>query len=61
MENNNLGLHNIQTERLILREFVKEDFTLIHIYASDPEVVRFQPWGPNSEGDTHLCKSIWSE
>jgi len=50
----NINHHNIETERLVLREFNKEDFALIHIYASDPEVVRYQPWGPNSEVDTQL-------
>lgn len=34
---------NIETERLILREFVKGDFLSIHNYASDPEVVKCQP------------------
>ena len=25
----------------------------MHRYASDPEVVKYMPWGPNSEEDTH--------
>lgn len=45
---------NIETERLILREFVKDDFLSIHNYASDPEVVKYEVWGPNSEKDTQL-------
>lgn len=45
---------NIETERLTLREFVKDDFLSIHNYASDPGVVKYQPWGPNSEKDTQL-------
>ncbi|MBV8682949.1 MAG: GNAT family N-acetyltransferase [Caulobacteraceae bacterium] len=42
----------IRTERLILRDFRAEDFEAVHAYASDPEVVRFMPWGPNTEDDT---------
>lgn len=38
----------IETDRLILREFRKDDWKEIHLYASDPEVVRFMPWGPNT-------------
>ncbi len=42
----------VETERLILRELNKEDFASIHSYVSDPEVCRYQTWGPNSEADT---------
>ncbi len=40
------------TERLILREFVAEDWEQVHAYGSDPEVVRFMSWGPNTEEET---------
>ena len=40
------------SERLLLREFVEEDFNSVHLYAVDPEVVRFMSWGPNTESDT---------
>ncbi|MBS4218094.1 GNAT family N-acetyltransferase [Bacillus sp. FJAT-49711] len=38
--------------RIILREIVEMDWLDIHTYASQPEVSRFQPWGPNTEEDT---------
>jgi [ribosomal protein S5]-alanine N-acetyltransferase len=40
---------NLQTERLILREFREEDWEAMHEYGSDPETVRYMPWGPNKE------------
>ncbi|HSZ52307.1 MAG TPA: GNAT family protein [Caulobacteraceae bacterium] len=43
----------IRTERLLLRDFRFDDFEAVHAYASDPEVVKFMPWGPNTEDDTH--------
>jgi [ribosomal protein S5]-alanine N-acetyltransferase len=43
---------DLVTERLLLREFKEEDFPEVQEYASDPEVVRYMPWGPNSEQDT---------
>jgi RimJ/RimL family protein N-acetyltransferase len=48
----NMTFHNIETKRLVLREFDKGDFLSVHSYASDPEVSKYQPWGPNSEADT---------
>ncbi|MBD3348097.1 MAG: GNAT family N-acetyltransferase [Candidatus Eisenbacteria bacterium] len=42
----------ITTPRLVLRDFVEEDWRSVHEYGSDPEVVRFMPWGPNTEEDT---------
>jgi ribosomal-protein-alanine N-acetyltransferase len=43
----------LETERLVLREITEGDFERIHGYATDPEVVRYVPWGPNTEQDTH--------
>jgi RimJ/RimL family protein N-acetyltransferase len=43
----------LETNRLLLRDFVMEDATRVHLYASDPEVTRYMIWGPNSEQDTH--------
>ena len=37
----------LNTERLLLREFVLEDHEAVHRYAADPEVTRFMDWGPN--------------
>ena len=42
----------IETERLILREFRRDDRESVHEYAVDPEVYHFMPWGPNSEDET---------
>jgi len=42
----------LQTERLILRDFVADDLPAVHEYGSDPEVVRFMPWGPSTEQDS---------
>ena len=41
-----------RSERLLLREFSDEDFQAVHAYASDPDVVRYMTWGPNSEDET---------
>lgn len=42
----------LETERLILRDFVESDWPAVHCYASDVEVVRFMQWGPNDEAET---------
>jgi ribosomal-protein-alanine N-acetyltransferase len=42
----------INTERLQLREITKEDFQAVHEYASDPEAVKYMPFGPNTEEET---------
>jgi RimJ/RimL family protein N-acetyltransferase/GNAT superfamily N-acetyltransferase len=42
----------LQTERLILRDFQKEDWQVVHEYGSDPEVVKYMPFGPNTEEET---------
>jgi len=53
----------LNTQRLILRPFVKEDFDAVHAYASDINNVRYMIWGPNGEKDTRafiedcLCKA----
>lgn len=39
----------LETERLVLREIGPDDFAAIHAYGSDPEVVQYVPWGPNTE------------
>lgn len=46
--------NTLETERLIIREFNEGDFKSIHIYASNPEVTMYLPFGPNSEIDTEL-------
>jgi ribosomal-protein-alanine N-acetyltransferase len=41
-----------RTERLLLRDFVADDWSAVHEYDAHPEVVRFMTWGPNSEQDS---------
>ena len=36
----------LKTKRLVLRDFETEDFSDVFVYASDPLVCRFLPWGP---------------
>jgi [ribosomal protein S5]-alanine N-acetyltransferase len=42
----------IKTERLLLRDFAVDDWPSVHRYASDPDVVRYVEWGPNTETDS---------
>jgi [ribosomal protein S5]-alanine N-acetyltransferase len=42
----------LETERLILRDFREDDWQSVQEYASDPEVVRYMFWGPNTEQQT---------
>lgn len=42
----------ITTQRLVLREFTTDDCAAVQRYANDEAVVRFMPWGPNSEAET---------
>lgn len=42
----------IETERLILRDAVPEDWEAMHEYSSDPQVVTHSMWGPNTEEQT---------
>ncbi len=53
----------IPTARLILRDFDKTDWQAVHMYASDPEVVRYMDWGPNTETETKdfIGRSIASQ
>jgi RimJ/RimL family protein N-acetyltransferase len=43
---------HLESQRLILDEVTEDDVTAIHRYASDPEVVRYQNWGPNTLEET---------
>jgi ribosomal-protein-alanine N-acetyltransferase len=42
----------IHTKRLILREFDETDWQTVQSYASDPEVVHYMDWGPNTQEET---------
>ena len=48
----NDSMEPIQTERLLVRDFNENDWQSVHDYASDPEVVRYMEWGPNTEEET---------
>lgn len=42
----------IETQRLLLRPYVAEDWPAVHAYAAIPEFSRFEAWGPNTVEDT---------
>ena len=42
----------LRTPRLLLREFVATDEADVHEYGSDPEVCRYDVWGPNTPQQT---------
>lgn len=43
-----INFDNLETNRLVLREFIEIDIQEVHEYASDPEVSKYVPWGPNT-------------
>lgn len=43
----------IVTPRLEIRDFVPDDLSAVHAYASDPLVTRYLWWGPFNESETH--------
>jgi RimJ/RimL family protein N-acetyltransferase len=42
----------VKTSRLWLRDLKESDWQAVYEYASDPEVVRYMDWGPNTEEET---------
>jgi len=46
------GTLEIETERLLLREYREEDWVQVHEYCKLPEVSRYMIWGPNLEDNT---------
>lgn len=42
----------LKSARLLLRDFTLEDWQDVHAYASQPEVCRFQAWGPNTPDES---------
>lgn len=42
----------VETRRLRLREFERNDFAVLHGFVSDPQVCRYTDWGPNDPADT---------
>ncbi|MFK3938123.1 GNAT family N-acetyltransferase [Alkalihalobacillus sp. NPDC078783] len=47
-------MKNLQSPRLLLREFSYSDWKSIHDYAKRPEASRYQVWEPQSETDSQL-------
>lgn len=41
----------IRTERLLLRDLQSSDLEAVRKYSSDPEVVQYMDWGPNTDKD----------
>jgi [ribosomal protein S5]-alanine N-acetyltransferase len=53
---------NIFTKRLHLREFRPEDWAAVYLYRSDPEVKRYDTFGPNTVAEVHeilACAVQW--
>ncbi|NWG20964.1 MAG: GNAT family N-acetyltransferase [Chloroflexi bacterium] len=50
----------LETERLHLRDFVAGDWPDVYAYSSDPDVVRYLPFGPSSVEQTkeHIARCI---
>lgn len=46
------GEMQLQTERLLLREYTMQDFAAVQAFASDPRIAEFVDWGPNTPADT---------
>ncbi len=42
----------IKTERLLLRDYVSEDWQAVHEYASDFDSVQYLDWGPNTVAES---------
>ncbi len=42
----------LETQRLLLRDYLETDWETVHIYGSVPEFSQYEMWGPNSIEDT---------
>jgi hypothetical protein len=42
----------IETKRLMLRNYLEEDWKTVHEYASEYEFSKYQIWGPNTVEET---------
>jgi ribosomal-protein-alanine N-acetyltransferase len=56
-----MGPFPLQTERLILREFSREDETAVDSFASNARVTRHTSWGPNDLDTTRQILGQWIE
>lgn len=45
-------MKTLETERLVLRGWQKDDFEAAHAYGSDADNVTYMGWGPNTKEDT---------
>ena len=48
----NLEQMTLETDHLILRDYVHSDWERIHIYAAIPDFSKFELWGPNTDADS---------
>jgi len=50
----------LESRRLILREFSMSDWPALNAYTSDPEVVKYMPFGPTTEAQTreHISECL---
>ncbi len=44
---------NLNTNRLLLRNYEPQDWERVHVYGSDPDFSKYEMWGPNTLEDTH--------
>ena len=49
----------LETPRLILRDIRDADYDDCHEYATDPEVIRYMNWGPNTHAITRKVIDGW--
>lgn len=45
-------INRLESERIILKEMIEEDWRGVHNYASQSIVCQYQPWGPNTEDES---------
>jgi RimJ/RimL family protein N-acetyltransferase len=50
----------LETQRLLIRDFTAADFDAVYAYGSDPEVVRYMPFPPSTPEGTreHIARCI---
>jgi [ribosomal protein S5]-alanine N-acetyltransferase len=50
----------LETSRLLLRDFREDDWRATHAYESDPEVVRYQSFGPRTpeESQDYIARNL---
>jgi RimJ/RimL family protein N-acetyltransferase len=51
----------LETERLILREFIAADWTAVLAYQSDPLYLRYYPWSDRTPGNVKLFVNMFLE